>query len=389
MSSWWGRIGPVKRALVAVIALVVGINAGLSALGSLSGGADPGGPSSSSFATGDDGVAAWSDLLSLRRQAVTRLRQPLSGAALDPAATLVIADPDRMTPEDARAVARFLDRGGRLVAAGEQGVGLVAALTGSDLAWNADGQRTAVPLVPVTETAGVAEVHGAGRGILGPSGPFLAVLGPDAGAGTTAAVGRAGRAQGPGQGQGVVVAVADSTVFQNRFLAQADNAAFALAVTAGRPVVFAESVHGYGASRGLAALPSSWKWTAGALIVAVLLGMWTYGQRFGPAEDTERELAPARREYVDALAAGLRRTGPPAAATAGLRAEARRRLLARTALGQGVPDLQVKEAAVGAGIPADEVDAVLAVPDGRNGPSSANDLMVLGRAAARLRGATS
>ena len=134
-------------------------------------------------------------------------------------------------------------------------------------AWVDQGETTMSPLVPVAETAAVAEVRGGGVGALEAPGPFLPVLG--ARGRTIAAAPRN------------VIVVADSTVVQNRFLAEADNAAFALAVTDGRPVVFAEAVHGYGASRGLGALPSAWKWTGGALLLAVFLGIWALASASG------------------------------------------------------------------------------------------------------------
>ncbi|HMJ76655.1 MAG TPA: hypothetical protein VK507_11825, partial [Iamia sp.] len=74
------------------------------------------------------------------------------------------------------------------------------------------------------------------------------------------------------------------------------------------PVAFAEAEHGYGAARGIGAIPGRWRAAAIGLIVATLLGFWSVGQRLGPPEATDRSLPPPRRAYVDALAAALART---------------------------------------------------------------------------------
>jgi hypothetical protein len=104
---------------------------------------------------------------------------------------------------------------------------------------------------------------------------------------------------------GGLVAVADPTLVQNAHLAEGDDAALAVVLAGPGPVAFAEAEHGYGASRGLDAVPGRWRATAIGLIGATLLGFWSVGQRLGPAEATDRRLPPPRRAYVDALAAGL------------------------------------------------------------------------------------
>jgi hypothetical protein len=62
-------------------------------------------------------------------------------------------------------------------------------------------------------------------------------------------------------GKGSIVFLADASPLQNQLLATADNAALGLALAGGphRAVVFPEGVHGYGPSRGLAAIPTEWK----------------------------------------------------------------------------------------------------------------------------------
>ena len=104
-----------------------------------------------------------------------------------------------------------------------------------------------------------------------------------------------------------VTLLADSARVQNAHLAQGDNAAFALRLAGRGPLVFAESAHGYGTARGLAALPANAKGALVLLALALLVLMLARGRRFGPVEPAARDLPPPRAAYVDALAARLRR----------------------------------------------------------------------------------
>jgi hypothetical protein len=123
--------------------------------------------------------------------------------------------------------------------------------------------------------------------------------------------GRAAVVAGPAGG-GEVVALADASLLHNANLARADNAAFGLGLAGagGRPVVFLESVHGFGGS-GADAVPDSWKWALGGAAVALLVGVWSAAARFGPPEPQRRELRPPRRDHVDAVAAALDQAGAP------------------------------------------------------------------------------
>jgi hypothetical protein len=104
--------------------------------------------------------------------------------------------------------------------------------------------------------------------------------------------------------------LADATPLQNAFLDRTDNAALALGLAGGpsRPVVFSESVHGYGTATGLAALPERWKWALALAGLATVVMMWARARRIGPPDEIGRELPPPRVAYVDALAGILART---------------------------------------------------------------------------------
>ena len=348
----WRSMRPWARALVATIAAVIGLNVLISMVNLATGGSAPGGPTSSSYATGDDGLAAYAELLARRGHAVDRLRVALDEAPLDPGATLVLADPQPLTALEAQAVAGFVAAGGRLVAAGSRSGPLVAALAGDVIEWEAAEVRAARPLVPVPETAGIGTVEPGGRGAWAEAGAALPVLGGDGD--VLALVAPVGR--------GRLVALADASPLQNRFLARADNAAFALAVAGdpARPVLFAEAQHGYGRSTGLRAIPARWRWAVAGGFLATVVWMWSRGRRLGPADEVEPEEVPARRAYVEAMAAALARTRQPAAAVAPLQERGRRRLAERTGLPADASDEVLRHAALQRlGLAQSDVDALL------------------------------
>ncbi|HXH56670.1 DUF4350 domain-containing protein [Iamia sp.] len=295
--AWWARTGPVKRVVLVVVVLVGGLNVVLAGFDAVVG-SDPGGPSGSTFATGDDGTAAWADLLELRGVRVTRIQEPLADASLHPATTLVVVDPPDAAPAASlRAVADHVARGGRLVAVGAGASDHVAAAVGHDPGWTEEGPTRAQALADAPETTGVEQLSGGGRGRYRTTTRFTPLVG---GSGEVTAMARGG-----------VVAVADASLLSNRHLGDADAAAFALALVGDGPVAFAEAQHGYGRVEGISALPVRWRRAAVGLAGAALLAMWCAGQRLGPPERTARTLAPPRRAYVDALAAALSRTARP------------------------------------------------------------------------------
>jgi hypothetical protein len=269
----------------------------------------PGGPPGSSYATAPAGAAAYAELLRRDGRAVTRVREPLARAGrID---TLVVLAPPHMAPEDAREIGRRVRAGMRLVAGGGA-TGWLRDVVGEPPAKGAGAPGYARAVGRAPETEGLASVaFGAGGrwARLGQAEPLLAT---DAGPVAVAAQ----------EGAGRVVLLADPTPLLNGALAEADDAAFALAAAgpAGRPVAFLETVHGYERT-GLGALPGRVRWALLGLAVAGLLLVWSLARRLGPPEEEERALAPPRRDYAEALAAALAATGDEE----GLRAEAARR----------------------------------------------------------------
>jgi hypothetical protein len=252
----------------------------------------PGGPRSSSYATSGPGVAAYASLLEEFGFDVERYRRPLGDEALDPGATVVLLDPPAVPPEGAGALREFVAGGGRLVAGGAAPAWLEDVVPDAP-SWAASGGRTFdAPDLPPVETAaeGAWTDEGGGRALVGDPESSLVVE--------------------VAEGGGVALLLADVSPLQNRLLDEGGNAALGLRLAGPpeRPVVFVESVHGYGLGAGLAALPARARWTLAGLGLAAVVWLWARAMRLGPPEQRARALPPPRRSYVEALAATLART---------------------------------------------------------------------------------
>ena len=106
-----------KRVVIGLVAILVGLNVASRAVDL----AYPGqsGPPASAYATTEEGLAAFAELLRRDGHAIARLRERPRELELDPAGTtLVLADAAIVEEADAQALRRFVERGGRLVAAG-------------------------------------------------------------------------------------------------------------------------------------------------------------------------------------------------------------------------------------------------------------------------------
>ncbi len=369
-----------QRMLVYVVAAVLLVNLSVLGTSSILGGSQPGGESGSSFATAPSGLAAWASLLAHNGVAVTQLRDPLAQAPLDPRGVLVIADPSALDVSDGRAITAHLAAGGRVVVLGDASG---AVLSGFGVSYNWDRARTrTVPVVGDTpEASGASELTFDGPDAKAP-GRWVARF-VDLHGATPLAADRSGVVaaafDGPG-GHGRVVAVTSSVPFDNAHLGDGDNAAFSLAVVGPNPasVVFAESFHGYGPSKGWSALPIRWRTALLVALIAVLVAMWAVARRFGPIEEESAPLTPPRRTYVDALAAGLSRGDDPAAVVVPLQTALRRRIRARTGSAPTAGDVDLVRAATQAGWPEPVVARALA------SPANASELLGTCQAAAHL-----
>jgi hypothetical protein len=353
------------RLIVGILLAVVALNVLLAVIDAATGGR-PGGPRSSSFATGGDGLAGYYDLLDRSGHPVSRVRDLGGDPAFDPRATVVVLDPRDVSSGEQRELRRFVRDGGRLVAGGDDPTAWLGGIVDGAPQWAASGPQDAHSLAPLPETAGVRAVRSAGGGAWR-AGDGSALPAVGSGDRSLVSVIQAGR--------GRVVLVADASPLQNRLLDDADDAALGLAVAGepGRPVAFLETVHGYGRERGLAALPWKWRIAIGGLLLAGVAWVASRARRLGPPEDQARALPPPRRDYVDAVAATLARTGAEADTAARVRDAARDRVARRAGLGADPSADAVARAAERLGLDEDEV-AALSDDDG--------DLLAAGRALA-------
>jgi hypothetical protein len=336
------------RIVLVAVAAIVALNL-VGAIVDAATGGTPGGPRSSSYATGGDGLAAYHDLLSDFGHPVERLGTRPADGSLDPSTTVVVLDPQDIQGREARALRRFVESGGRLLAGGKDPAAWLGEIVPEMPGW--EGGHANVGGV---RTAG----GGRWRGSRGPSDLV-----------SVATIGR-GRA----------LLLADASPLQNRLLAKAGNAAFGIALAGprGRRVAFAETVHGYGQARGLAALPERWKWTLGGLLLAAAAWVASRLRRLGPPEEESRPLPPPRRAYVDAVAAALARTHRPAASAERVRSAARERVARRAGLGADPPGESLTRAATSLGLSDAEAAALTRPARGDD-----EDLMLAGRALAR------
>jgi hypothetical protein len=357
--SWWAERSAVAKVLLVIAGGIVAANVVLALVNLVAGGQQPGGPTSSAYSTGPQGFAAWSQLLARHGHRVVKVRGPLAEAQLPVGATLVVADPDVLGAAEVRRVSSVLAGGGRVLLLGGAAMP-IATLAGGQVSWHPGGSPVARVLAPVPETAGLSRIVGAGNGHLDDPAFLLPVLGTgprDVLAAVTSVPAFGGRTSGR------VVVVADAAIFDNATLARADNAAFSLQVVgSGRAVYFAEGVHGFGQSTGFSAIPVAWRWAFAGVVLALLVGMWSFGRRFGPPEDEARRLAPVRGEFVDALGASLARTGRPDEAAAPLLAATRRELRQRTGSSATVPDRELVARAAATGVDPAAATAALHVP---------------------------
>lgn len=323
-------------------------------------GADPGRePGRSSQSEAVTGFAGWAQLLRGEGVDVERLESPPSGGGLSPRETVVALDIGSPTRADSDALSEFVDSGGRLIIGGDTSPGAIGSVLGGGsepLRFEAGGP--ARPLLAVEETAGVASVTSPEPVLWRDRGtPSLPVLGTSQGALLLLA------APESNTGQGGVALLADSAPLANRQLPSSDNALFAinLATAGGRDrVVFLESLASEGRrAEGPAALPSSWRWGFGGLLLAGLVLIASRLRRLGPPDGVARARAEPRTGYVEAMARILARTKAVGEAAEPVR-EAALEGMARRSGGERARDADMLAAqAEQTGVPREEAEVLL------------------------------
>lgn len=345
----WRRLPPGLRVVLVILAGLVALNALGWALDRAAGGEGPGGGSSSSYATAPEGLAAYASLLERFGVDVERQRGALTETSLDPSATLVVLDPTDLSRDDRDAIGAFVDAGGDLLTDGTFSHGLLDTVLADPPTWDDRGAEDWSGVPGAGAFAGLDEVRSSGDGSFRSPGSGSPVV--DAASESLVVVHAADG--------GTVTALADASPLQNRLLAEADNAALGLALVGdAATVVFAEGVHGFGETTGVAAIPTDWKVALGGLVLAAGVAIWSRARRLGPPERAARDLAPPRAAYVDALARSLARTDRDGA-LAPLRHAARDRLRRRSGLPSDADDERIRAAARRLGWSEQAIEGVL------------------------------
>ncbi|MDQ6818893.1 MAG: DUF4350 domain-containing protein [Actinomycetota bacterium] len=353
----WATVGLVVLTALVLLGLILG---GFAPA--------PEGPAESSYATTPAGVAAWAELLDRTGHPVNQLRRPLASAALDPGWTVVVLGASSLSPGDVQSLQRFVRTGGVLVVGGGTPGTSLSALIPDPPQLADSGPKIAHPLSIAPETYGVRTVTAAGEGAW------------SAGAGQPLLAGRGGvlllRTR---VGAGRIDMLADPSPLENRLLASADNARLALDLAGGgRPVVFAEAIHGYGLATGLAAIPARW-WLALA-VLGVAIAAWSIsrGRRLGPAVALAPLPPPARSTYVGAVAQALTKSRDTDGVT-----DLARDALERE-LGRRAAERHSDRAAVLAAVGASDTDIERALEPQASGGAEARGLAI-GRILAGMR----
>ncbi len=340
----WRELPRASRIAVAVVGGLLVLNL-LALIADAADRSGEEGPPSAATSTTATGTAAYASLLERFDHPVEQLTDPLSDAEIDPAETLVVLDPDALDDSEVEAVREFASAGGRLLIGG-------VSLAPNELVVGDPPAGSPEPADPdvgaqvaAIDAVDVAAVRTAGLGSWRPD--------PDGGPDAPLLVSNR-------LGSGQVLLVADPSAVQNAYLGAADNAGFALALAGppGRPVRFAESVHGAGGGRGLGAIPGRWQVALIGTTLAALLWLGASARRLGAPDGTIERPAPPRREYVEARGALLARTGSAQEVATALRRSATEALSRRRGSSAESPEA-LTSAAIARGATEDEADALV------------------------------
>lgn len=289
---------PWLRWTLGVVAAVVAFAAATDGISALLPG--PSGPTASVYATAPAGVAAYGQLLTAASHRLVELRRSPSVATPAADATMFVLDPGTMAPADATALLRFTRAGGRLVIGGDIASPALSELLKDAPTWTAGGPTSVAVVHRAPADAGVSRVLTVGDGQWTSPGAATPLLGANGGDELLAA----------NVGRGQIDLLADVAPLENAMLGRADNALLGLDLAGPptRPVVFLETIHGFGSASGLSALPTRWKWALlGALLASIVFAL-AHARRLGAADPQAPPSVPERALYVHSLAATLSRT---------------------------------------------------------------------------------
>ena len=247
-----------------------------------------------------DGTRAYADLLTKYGNRITRQTGPITKTSFQPDQTVFRVGGAPLSLEENAALMRFVNDGGHLILTGE-----------TDLTNIRDDPPTLQSLSPMSAstewTIDTPNDFNGARTLIAIQRTAWSNIGSSA-----LRIGRNNSALLTTEhiGSGTIDFLADPSVLNNSNISAADNAAFALALAnasdATKDVVFSEGFPGGTRGKGgWHAIPSRWKTATLLLFGAAALYAWSSGRRFGPADQMQRELAPARSVYLDAISLQL------------------------------------------------------------------------------------
>ncbi len=323
------------------------------------------GPAGSSYVTTSLGSAGLFETLDQLGADVSRSREPLSGPALAGVDTLFALEVGDAfyDPFERAAVAGAIEAGLTLVTSGPPNRDLIDEVVTRGPDWSP------VTTEPGTVTIGTGTVSAPRFGAFDPGAGLPLVVAGDRHLAVVYTV-----------GEGRLVMLSDTASIANQGLGLFDNAEFIVGQAGLGRIVFDEFRHGFteqGSTGLLDAAPDSWTSTGWLLLVSLAIGLVVYGRRFGPPEPQGRRFVPSRRQLIDSVAASLRRSGSPVAATEPIRSRAKREIRRRAMLGPDTTDEELRTASADFLTP-DEVNAIF-----EPGPDT---VTIADRALARLIG---
>lgn len=258
------------------------------------------GPDASSYSYAPNGAQAAYQLLGTLGYHVERWESPLSDLPLDSAGTvLVLAEPNLRTAgeQDRDQLHRFIERGGRLLATGDDGADALPTL----------GVTRVSPLNAVTQTYSAAAPSPLNRGAsqISTDAP-VSWKSPLQAAVPIYSKGANIVAVDFSVGRGDVIWLASAMPLTNSGIAQSENLNFLLNIfgaPAGTRVLWDEYYHGVRRSLGtyIAGTPIVWALLqAGLIYLFVIVG---YGRRTGPLRKPVVESRTSPLEFVETLGA--------------------------------------------------------------------------------------
>jgi hypothetical protein len=377
----WRRLPRLGRFLLWLVAISLVFQIASSFVSGVTGSGNSLSGQGSSLDTTSSGTAAFARLLTLNGHKVDRLTSNLSPRSAHSFGDLFSLGATSWSAANTRAVEDLLAHGDTVTLSGQ--VASLAVLhriaPALKVQWSSTSANIVTSFANSPITSGVQEVDSPGPGsfIVSHASPQFVILARGSGGVLALAI----------HHDGLLIMLASSSSLWNQNLASLDNAAWGLKLAAPphSVVAFDEYSHGVGApGKGLASLPSPWRFGLAAVLLALLVWIVSASRRFGPPQETERKMLPPRIGYVDAMATrlGTRPNDEIAASTNIVRDELRVTLTRRFGLPADANDELLQSVASYSAEGSGDVAAMVALVV--NDPTGRDDALGAARALALL-----